>query len=114
MLCALQESSSGDEFDARGNPKPKKVKKRTKIDDMKDELTDIQTQIEVTNDSHDKAILKRKFEEKDHALTMVLMEKQIERRVCWVCLHSAPVSKLVKCCGCDGFLEFSHLSCLLL
>ena len=61
-LAVVQESSSEDEFDARGNPKPKKVKKRTKVDDMKDELTDLLGQIDIATDSYDRSQLKKEYE----------------------------------------------------
>eukprot|EP00658_Telonema_sp_P-2_P078218 TRINITY_DN7271_c0_g1_i7.p1 TRINITY_DN7271_c0_g1~~TRINITY_DN7271_c0_g1_i7.p1 ORF type:complete len:1550 (-),score=321.43 TRINITY_DN7271_c0_g1_i7:263-4912(-) len=108
------ESSSGDELDVRGNRiRNNKEKKRTKIDDMKDELADLLVQIDATEDEYDQSKLRDKYEQQDYELTTLLLERDMDRRVCWICLHSAPVSRLVKCCGCQDFLEFSHLSCLI-
>ena len=72
------------------------------IDKQKLELNELMDGIEATTDKDDKKKLQDRYEEDSRKHTMALLEKNIERRMCWVCLHEAPVNRLVAgalCCA---------------
>ena len=81
-------------------PKKKKEKKLTAIDKQKLELSDLMDNIEATTDKDDRKKLQDQYEEASRKYTMSLLERDIERRVCWVCLHAAPVNRLVAGASC--------------
>ena len=90
-------------MDHRGNkvPKKKKERKLTAIDKLKLELSDLMDKIEATTDKDNKKKLQDQYEEASRKYTMSLLERDIERRVCWVCLHAAPVNRLVAGASCS-------------
>ena len=83
-------------------PKKKKERKLSAIDKQKLELSDLMDEIEATTDKDDKKKLQDQYEEASRKYTMALLERDIERRVCWVCLHVAPVNRLVAGASCSA------------